>query len=253
MLDLFQGVMPASFIASFFFPALLLLLLSQLNVLTPDEDPRIPFLSPMTVERPKAIVEELRTVNKIFSRLRHYDDKCDGLLPTQAHVDELIQHWTDCMDDMGLLKDGKRYKIVMDKLLMEELLLVGQRPCAADHMPELQKCLAQQHVADTGDLSDMLVEVFHKEFMKHSQTSTFRDRALFATQYNNYLGLGHKSLLPGDQIWLLNGAPSPFILRPKPNGNFEFLGEAYVQGIMLGEAKRKNGIDGGQDRRIWIE
>jgi hypothetical protein len=57
-----------------------------------------------------------------------------------------------------------------------------------------------------------------------------------------YLGLGPMNAQPGDQIWLVAGARTPFILRPVSRSSnpgpptFNFIGETYVHGIMYGEA-----------------
>ncbi len=40
---------------------------------------------------------------------------------------------------------------------------------------------------------------------------------------------------PGDQVWVVKGGNIPLILRPK-NKRFMLIGEAYVHGIMRGEA-----------------
>jgi hypothetical protein len=45
-----------------------------------------------------------------------------------------------------------------------------------------------------------------------------------------------RTVLKGDIIWLLPDADVPFILRPLENGHYKLVGEAYVHGIMHGEA-----------------
>lgn len=60
-------------------------------------------------------------------------------------------------------------------------------------------------------------------------------RRLFKT-YSKFLGTGPRSLQKGDELWVLAGAPTPFILRSLSNGNYRLVGEAYVYGLMHGEA-----------------
>ena len=62
-----------------------------------------------------------------------------------------------------------------------------------------------------------------------------RGRNVFVTS-NGRIGLGHPTVREGDEVWLLAGSIMPAILRPRDNGNFEFLGETYVDGTMYGEA-----------------
>lgn len=60
-------------------------------------------------------------------------------------------------------------------------------------------------------------------------------RRLFLTN-GNLLGLGPQSLERGDTVWLLPGGRVPIILRQRENGHYVVIGEAYVHGIMHGEA-----------------
>ena len=53
----------------------------------------------------------------------------------------------------------------------------------------------------------------------------------------NRIGVVHKSAQVGDQVWLCRGAKVPYILRPlEADAEYEFMGEAYVDGIMEGQA-----------------
>jgi hypothetical protein len=61
-----------------------------------------------------------------------------------------------------------------------------------------------------------------------------KPRSLFST-VNRRLGLGPTSAQQGDQLWILNGAKLPFILRPTSDGMFELVGACYVHGIMHGQ------------------
>lgn len=71
----------------------------------------------------------------------------------------------------------------------------------------------------------------------------YSGRRLFVTR-KRYFGLGPASLEVGDSVFLLSGAKVPFILRPiaveeRPDNArraFHLVGEAYVHGIMHGEA-----------------
>jgi len=62
-----------------------------------------------------------------------------------------------------------------------------------------------------------------------------RGHRMFRTP-NNYLGMGPVSTQVGDEVWVLKGARTPFILRRKSSKQYELIGEAYVHGIMDGEA-----------------
>lgn len=62
-----------------------------------------------------------------------------------------------------------------------------------------------------------------------------RDRKPFVTA-KGHLGLGPDHAEAGDVIAVLIGCQVPFILRKSVDGKYEIVGEAYVDGIMDGEA-----------------
>lgn len=64
-------------------------------------------------------------------------------------------------------------------------------------------------------------------------------RLLFTTQ-DGYLGLASDTVQPGDVIAMFYGGCTPYVLRRTKTetrmGGWSFLGEAYVHGMMDGEA-----------------
>lgn len=50
-----------------------------------------------------------------------------------------------------------------------------------------------------------------------------------------YMGLASRSARQGDEVWILHGSKIPSVLRKRPDGSYEFQGEAYVHGLMNGE------------------
>jgi hypothetical protein len=67
-------------------------------------------------------------------------------------------------------------------------------------------------------------------------------RKMFRTKSGS-LGMGPKSVMEGDEVWVLPGAKVPFVLRSFEGGRepkrYTFIGEAYVHGYMNGEAVRE--------------
>lgn len=53
-----------------------------------------------------------------------------------------------------------------------------------------------------------------------------------------YFGLGRSPTKPGDVVCILRGGNVPFMLRPRENGYYEFIGETYLHGIMDGSFVR---------------
>jgi hypothetical protein len=72
----------------------------------------------------------------------------------------------------------------------------------------------------------------------------------FLITKEGYIGIGSPTVTPGDEIWVLYGGQVPFLLKPRAgygsatglgkakNDGFTFVGDAYIHGIMYGEALR---------------
>lgn len=62
---------------------------------------------------------------------------------------------------------------------------------------------------------------------------------VFFLTASGMMGLGPWDTRVGDEVWILNGANNPFVIRPRhhfdTDDGFDFVGCAYVQGIMFGE------------------
>ena len=48
-------------------------------------------------------------------------------------------------------------------------------------------------------------------------------------------GLANPGAQVGDEVWILKGGRTPFLLRRGDDGNYQLVGEAFVHGIMFGE------------------
>ncbi|KAK1752724.1 heterokaryon incompatibility protein-domain-containing protein [Echria macrotheca] len=75
-------------------------------------------------------------------------------------------------------------------------------------------------------------------------------RALFVTE-RGYIGLAPWNAKVGDEVCVLKGAKTPFLLREKEGGKHRLVGEAYVLGIMEGEAMQGDDV-GERMRTFWL-
>ena len=73
-------------------------------------------------------------------------------------------------------------------------------------------------------------------------------RRLFLTS-RNYMGIATRSIQEGDEVWIMPGATAPVVLREADDQSYILMGEAYVDGIMDGEAASWTG----DDALDWIE
>ena len=60
----------------------------------------------------------------------------------------------------------------------------------------------------------------------------------FMASTTGLMCLGPEETQAEDVIFVAMGADVPFVLRPQEDGNFKFVGECYVHGIMDGELFR---------------
>ncbi|KAK2031669.1 hypothetical protein LX32DRAFT_680988 [Colletotrichum zoysiae] len=82
-------------------------------------------------------------------------------------------------------------------------------------------------------------------------------RRFFVTKHERRACVGPASARPGDKVFVIAGCNFPIVLRegaPGPNGEtgmFELVGEAYVDGIMTGEAIAKMKAPAWWERLAW--
>ncbi|QDS72198.1 hypothetical protein FKW77_005148 [Venturia effusa] len=78
-----------------------------------------------------------------------------------------------------------------------------------------------------------------EEYQRLYESSIFpRDVRILCQTENNYLGWVHEPTRVGDKLCIFEGSGTPFVLRERPDGFYEVIGDAYIHGIMYGEAMR---------------
>ncbi|KAI0552381.1 heterokaryon incompatibility protein-domain-containing protein [Xylaria curta] len=73
--------------------------------------------------------------------------------------------------------------------------------------------------------------------IRQSFDKAYMGRRVFRTT-SNYWGISSESLEEGDEVYIISGADTPYVLRKNDRG-WCVIGEAYVHGIMHGEAARE--------------
>ena len=110
----------------------------------------------------------------------------------------------------------------------------------------------KEKTAATPEIPDVLIEL-RKGFDKRSCEESLRDRIgevtinrILCITENGYIGLVPQTAKVGDQVVVLHGGPTPFVLRlaegyetapgvGRESWRWQLVGEAYVHGIMDGE------------------
>ncbi|RKL11884.1 hypothetical protein BFJ70_g645 [Fusarium oxysporum] len=142
------------------------------------------------------------------------------------------------------------------KLLIKLLRLLAQ---ASPPPLEWESILEEQH---RQALRAVLVEIYDNEdeidsalelikllrIRPHRNDNSFnnsvKEDRMFLITEDGYLGIGPKSMRPGDHVCVLYGGHTPFVLRPVRGAGDEeylFLGESFVNGLMNGEILEDEG------------
>jgi hypothetical protein len=65
----------------------------------------------------------------------------------------------------------------------------------------------------------------------------------FAVTDQGYIGLVPACSVLGDEVFLLGGAPVPFVLRRRQVKRYILVGDAYIHGVMEGEITETAAMD----------
>ena len=82
-------------------------------------------------------------------------------------------------------------------------------------------------------------------FLEVIMLTSFHKRLMFT--HEGYIGMAPHHARKGDIVCLLLGCRIPVVLRERKEGGFRLVGEAYVHGIMKGEAMTKDNEERSQD------
>jgi len=161
-----------------------------------------------------------------------WEEACLKLSQTVYHESEGVPraHWQTLIADKDTKyeryqKNGKRFYALMKITIAYS---AGNKDYMESHPEDVDDLRA---LSDTDNLD--LQDYFE------AMRIACRKRQFFSTG-NGRIGLGPLGTLPGDMICIFYNGYTPFIIRPHPQPNdselYRFIGEAYVDGIMYGEA-----------------
>jgi hypothetical protein len=99
-----------------------------------------------------------------------------------------------------------------------------------------------------GEVHEVLQILLHAVLKVKSWSGSF-----FITS-DGHLGIGPKSTQPGDQIVVLDGARSPFVLRAlEHSSDYALLGDSFVLGLMHGEVREMDARGELEPRKFVIQ
>ncbi|ERF68156.1 hypothetical protein EPUS_09514 [Endocarpon pusillum Z07020] len=184
------------------------------------------------------------------------DSFCTRMCLWSAMYDERqISTFTNLRDLGGVLDDlGSKKQDEEDQYQPDQHLEIPSPRMGLEHFPTAHQIAAcfRKHVQEPEDGEDTLIGSYRtsallrltqlerrqlRNFEKCMQEAT-EGRRLFCTEAGRF-GLGPKPTGQDsqctDQIWILNGAKVPFVLRWERENRYKIVGEAYVHGVMYGE------------------
>ncbi|KAI1351609.1 HET-domain-containing protein [Xylaria sp. FL0043] len=99
---------------------------------------------------------------------------------------------------------------------------------------------------DEGSADEQVLEDRRKG-MEESFRIAYLGRRMFLTD-RGFFGITSESVRIGDKVWILAGSRTPFVLRIIEQSKSNVVGEAYVHGLMQGEAVVRNAMT----KRIFL-
>jgi hypothetical protein len=129
------------------------------------------------------------------------------------------------------------------QFLYESIALSGTLPNRHEISAEAQMLVAEQNNAPAGQfyLSDRLSSKLLSRFNNATNRIT-RCRSLIVTEKGR-LGLGPTSTQPGNVIAFVKNAKVPFLLDSLSDSVYEYVGEAYIHGLMFGELAKAGPLE----------
>jgi len=135
-------------------------------------------------------------------------------------------------------------EIECDPFIEPWIRLVEAEPADSDWMDMDKTITTAERVGKIAEKTELKGQALLQESAEHEGLLAWRreldhavgKRRLFRTD-TGLLGLGPIDMEVGDGVWILAGGGTPFVLRgASRDATYQLLGEAYVHGIMHGEA-----------------
>ncbi|KAI0866556.1 heterokaryon incompatibility protein-domain-containing protein [Xylaria cubensis] len=222
--DEYQGAMPAPKVLGLYFPAMIGILMGVTDFPSTDK--------------------ELNDWLHIITEMRSLEPESRPFLPDIDLMREAF--------DGGNSRNGNPEKSVLSgTYFTKEMIPIQRRAREAGLLSELRQLLGIGS-ADTPeiDLAHMAINHFKGNVFERL-TKLVVDKCYFITRKVGRFGLGDSSSKTGDEVWILNGASKPVLLRPLENGNHVYIGASYVHGIMGSGIRNEMGTR--KVRRVYIE
>ncbi|KAH7078494.1 heterokaryon incompatibility protein-domain-containing protein [Paraphoma chrysanthemicola] len=148
-----------------------------------------------------------------------------------------LQELTEFSHADGLSRDDDHMKAILRTAVADqEIRQATQKPRMSERVLKNVHSLLQSLDLSTADAQSFL-SLGIKDYLYQLQDVAYERRPF--SMSTGHIGIGPSQMMTGDSLYVLSGADVPFILRSSADGRLELIGEAYVHGIMDGEALKE--------------
>ncbi|KAI0100935.1 hypothetical protein GGR51DRAFT_563815 [Nemania sp. FL0031] len=189
-----------------------------------------------------------KAVGLFFSTMVAVGLGFDKTMPEdQGAIDQELSEWSSIISNLLILEPESRPLLPNVEWVNErrqehlytihECSSIPQRAHDAGLMKELRQLL-RSALANTSD-KDLAMQVLmmFQNGIAQKLINVHSDTCFFTTKLVQRCSVGDSSAQTGDQVWILQGAWTPVLLRPLENGNYAFVGVLYIQDMTNDEIK----------------
>jgi hypothetical protein len=191
----------------------------------------------MTLSLNGLCLDEVEVTSNIWEVPGDVEVDLHALHETLIHWDELLQQWRTSHGSPEEYVTGGTWESAFSRtpigdLIMKEYPIQRALPKHENYLAKLLTALKCDNTISS---------------LYESLCGMVPNQVFFITK-KGYIGAGPPDTRPGDQVWILCGGQVPFVLRQTENGSTDLdracerrlVGDAYVHGIMDGEAVDEN-------------
>ncbi|KAF7555978.1 hypothetical protein G7046_g6420 [Stylonectria norvegica] len=151
-----------------------------------------------------------------------------------------LRTWEQIVLDLRTYPTGEDIESVLHKTFVAGADVTIASPSGAS-MAELYAAFRRHEIAFPGESKKPGRFTMDESRVNSSVYQLDMHRAAYGrrilTTVGGYVGLGPKSTVAGDSVVLLSGGATAYILREdRKTSSYKFIGEAYIHGMMNGEA-----------------
>ncbi|KAM0227441.1 hypothetical protein ACHAP5_012177 [Fusarium lateritium] len=145
-----------------------------------------------------------------------------------------LQELREFSNSVSMTAEPDRLRAVWRTAVADQEIRQGnQKPRLSEH--ELENVHSSMRSLDLSAVDEQtFVSLGLRDYIYQLQ-DVAHGRRPFCTS-TGHIGVGPSEMVAGDLVYVLIGADVPYILRSDTHGTLQLIGEAYVHGIMDGEA-----------------